>query len=210
MCFMRSEIVIYIMADSVFIKRYQDIVVPKLKEQFSYTNVHQIPKIERIVVNVGVGRLVTNRQGSGGTPKDKGKGKEGVVEDVVTALAAISGQKPKIVLARKSVAGFKLREGTINGVVVTLRKKNMQDFFVRFIDVTLPRSRDFRGIRKEAVDKRGNLTIGVRESVIFPELAEATSNFGMEVTFVTSAKTQEEGTTLLGYMGVPFQKNDDN
>lgn len=196
------------MALPVFTKRYQDIVAPKLKEQFSYTNIHQIPALQRIVVNVGVGRMVTQRSGGGGSVKDKGKGKEGVVEDIMKGLAAISGQKPKIVLARKSVAGFKLREGTINGVVVTLRRQYMRDFFVRFIDVTLPRSRDFRGIRREAVDQQGNLTIGVRESIIFPELAEATSMFGVEVTFVTSAKTQEEGIAFFEYMGVPFPKVD--
>ena len=198
------------MADSVFTKRYRDTVVPKLKEKFSYTNVHQIPKLERIVINAGVGRLVTNRSGGGGTLKDKGKGKEGVIEDVTMGLAAISGQKPKIVLARKSVAGFKLREGTINGVVVTLRKKYMKDFFVRFVDVALPRNRDFRGIAKSAVDQQGNLTIGIRESIIFPELAEATSFFGAEVTFVTTAKTKEEGTAFFEYIGIPFQKNDES
>lgn len=196
------------MSLSVFTKRYKDIAAPKLKEQFSYTNVYQIPKLERIVINVGVGRMVTNRQGGGGAIKDKGKGKEGVVEDVVSALSAISGQKPKIVLARKSVAGFKLREGTINGVMVTLRRGRMRDFFVRFIEVTLPRSRDFRGIPKSSVDQQGNLTIGIKESIIFPELAEATSMFGVEATFVTSAKTKEEGIAFFEHMGIPFQEVD--
>lgn len=194
------------MPDSVFTKRYRELAIPKLMEEFSYKNVHQIPYLDRIVVNVGVGRLVARRQGGGGSPKDKGRGKEGVVEDISKALAAISGQKPKIILARKSIAGFKLREGTINGLMVTLRRRYMRDFFTRFIDVALPRTRDFRGIRRASVDEHGNLTIGVRESIIFPELAETNSMFSVEITFVTSAKTRKEGLMLLENMGVPFDK----
>jgi len=176
------------MVKSVFQKRYQEVVVPKLKEQFSYTNVHKIPKIERIVINVGVGRNPDKH------------------EQIAEALAQLSGQKPRIIRARKSIAGFKLREGTVNGLKITLRRGRMEDFFIRFIDAILPRTRDFRGIPHSSIDPAGNLSIGIKESIIFPELAEVNYMFGIEVTFITSAKTQEEGLALLDYMGVPFQK----
>lgn len=193
------------MADSFFQKRYKEKAVPALKEKFSYTNIHEIPHLTRIVINVGVGRLVTQRRGAP-VGKKVIKGEEDMVKDITDAITALSGQKPQIVRSKKSIASFKLRQGMINGVKVTLRGRRMADFFVRFIDVSLARTRDFRGIARTAVDSRGNLTIGVKESVIFPELAETNTMFGMEVTFVTSADSREAGLALFEAMGVPFTK----
>ena len=194
------------MTQSVFQKRYQEKAVPLLKEKFSFKNIHEVPRIERAVINVGVGRLVTQRRGAP-VGKKVIKGEEDMVRDITEAVAAISGQKAQIVRSKKSIASFKLRQGMINGVKVTLRGKRMKDFFIRFIDVSLARTRDFRGIARSAVDSRGNLTVGVKESVIFPELAEANTMFGMEVTFVTSAHSRETGLALFEAMGVPFGKD---
>ena len=166
-------------------------VIPKLKEQFSYTNVHKIPRIEKIVLNIGVGKNPDKH------------------EQIADALAQLSGQKPRIIKARQSIAGFKLREGTVNGLKVTLRRERKEDFFIRFIDAILPRTRDFRGISRSSIDPAGNLSIGVKESIIFPELAEVNFIFGIEVTFITSANTKEEGLALLEHMGVPFKKQDE-
>ncbi len=175
-------------------KKYQDEVRPALVKEFGYQNVMQVPKIEKIVVNVGVGRE------SADNPK--------VLDFAVTDVTAVTGQKPIVVKARKSIANFKLREGRPIGVKVTLRGPRMYDFLDRLINLALPRVRDFRGVPADAFDGRGNYTLGLREQLIFPEIEydKIDKLRGMEVTIVTSAGTDDEGRALLRLFGMPFVK----
>ncbi|MBI2463296.1 MAG: 50S ribosomal protein L5 [Candidatus Spechtbacteria bacterium] len=186
-----------------FQKQYKDVVIPVLKEAFGYKNIQSIPRLDRAVINVGVGRMLNQRSQAGVKNED-------AIKDIVKALALISGQKPIIVRSKKSIAGFKLRAGMISGVKVTLRRSRAEEFLGRLAHVALPRTRDFRGIRRSTVDPYGNLTIGIKESIIFPELAELTSHFGLEVTFVSTAKTRDEAFLLFEKLGIPFQKEKDN
>ncbi len=178
-------------------KKYQDEVRPSLIREFGYKNVMQVPKIEKIVVNVGVGRE------SADNPK--------VLDFAVTDVTAITGQKPIITKARKSIAAFKLREERPIGVKVTLRGLRMYDFLDRLINLALPRVRDFRGVPADAFDGRGNYTLGLREQLIFPEIEydKIDKLRGMEVTIGTSAKTDDEGRALLRLFGMPFAKPGD-
>jgi len=180
------------MAD--FKKKYLEEVRPALAKEFGYQNIMQVPKVEKIIINIGVGRE------SADNPK--------VVDFAVGDLTAIAGQKPVVTKARKSIAAFKLREGRQVGVKVTLRGARMYDFMDRLINLALPRVRDFRGITPDAFDGRGNYTLGLREQLIFPEIEydKIDKVRGMEVTIVTSAQTDEEGRALLRLFGMPFMK----
>ncbi len=169
--------------------------MPKLKEKFGYKNTFQTPKITKVVINVGFGRQ----------SKEKA-----FVDSIATSLARITGQKPIMVKAKKSISAFKLKEGTVIGAMSTLRGKRMYDFLDKLINATFPRVRDFRGISTKIVDKQGNATIGLKEHLAFPEIgAEEMENvFGLEVCIATTAKNKEEGLELLKLTGMPFKKDE--
>jgi large subunit ribosomal protein L5 len=171
---------------------YQEQVVPALKQDFGYHNVMEVPRLEKIVVNVGVGEALQNA-----------KALDATVEDVMI----ITGQRPIVTRARKSIASFKLREGNPIGVKVTLRGDRMWNFFDRLCNVALPRQRDFRGISPDSFDGRGNYSLGLREQLVFPEIDydKIDKIRGMEITIVTTAKTDEEGYQLLRHLGMPFR-----
>jgi large subunit ribosomal protein L5 len=174
-------------------KQYKEEVVPAMMKTFSYRNVMQVPRVEKIVVNMGLGEALQNAR---------------VLDTSMEELGIITGQKPVLTRARKSIANFKLREGNPIGCCVTLRRKKMYDFAYRLLNIALPRVRDFKGISPKGFDGRGNLTIGVREQLIFPEINydKVEKVKGMNITFVTSAKTDEEARELLSLLGVPFRK----
>jgi large subunit ribosomal protein L5 len=171
---------------------YREQVVPALQKELGYENIMQVPRLDKIVVNVGMGEALQNA-----------KALDAAVQDIMT----ITGQKPIVTRARKSIASFKLREGNTIGVKVTLRGNRMWDFFDRLCNIALPRQRDFRGISADAFDGRGNYSLGLREQLAFPEI-----NFdkidkirGLEVTIVTTAQTDADGYHLLRHLGMPFQ-----
>jgi large subunit ribosomal protein L5 len=174
------------------IKKYKEEVVPQLMKDFTLQNIMQVPKLERIVVNMGLGEAVQNAK---------------IVESATEELAAITGRKPIVTRAKKSIASFKLREGMPIGAMVTLRGEQMYDFLDRLISVALPRTRDFKGISPKAFDGRGNYTLGVREQIIFPEINydKIDRIKGMNITFVTTAETDEQGRALLKSLGMPFR-----
>ena len=174
-------------------EKYENSVRAELANKFAYKSSMQIPKVEKIVINMGIGDAVANVK---------------VLDDAVEELTLITGQKPVVTKARKSIANFKLREGMPIGCKVTLRGERMYQFLDKLVSVALPRVRDFHGIYGDAFDGRGNYTLGVKEQLIFPEI-----NFdkikkvrGMDIVIVTTAKTDEEGRTLLQLMGMPFRK----
>jgi large subunit ribosomal protein L5 len=171
--------------------KYRNEIVPELMKDFSYKNIMQVPRIKSIVLNVGMGDAIQEIK---------------LLDAAVKELATISGQKPVITKAKKSIATFKLREGMSIGAKVTLRGNMMYDFLDKFISLALPRIRDFQGISPKAFDGRGNFSFGVREQIIFPEINydKIASTHGMNVVIVTSAKTDEEGRALLKYLGMPF------
>jgi large subunit ribosomal protein L5 len=173
---------------------YRETVVPQLMSEFKYDNVMQVPRIIKVNVNVGVGEAI-----------DNAKALDGAVDDLIK----ITGQKPVITKAKKSIATFKLREGRAIGVKVTLRNERMWALLDRLINVALPRTRDFRGISGDSFDGRGNYTLGLREQLIFPEIEydKIDKVRGMEVTIVTTAKTDEEGRRLLRLLGMPFRES---
>ncbi|MXQ54627.1 50S ribosomal protein L5 [Shimazuella alba] len=172
---------------------YTNEIIPALLSKFEYKSVMQVPKVEKIVINMGVGEAVQNSK---------------VLDNAVEDLTAISGQKPVITRAKKSIAGFKLREGMPIGVKVTLRGERMYDFLDKLINISLPRVRDFRGISPKSFDGRGNYTLGVKEQLIFPEISydKIDKVRGMDVVIVTTANTDEEAHALLTEMGMPFRK----
>ncbi len=174
-------------------EKYKNEVVPALVKMFGYKNIMQVPRITKIVVNIGLGEALDNP-----------KAIDHAVEDIMT----ITGQRPIVTKARKSVAAFKLREGRPIGVKVTLRGAKMWAFLDRLMNVALPRVRDFRGVSPNAFDGRGNYTLGLREQLIFPEIDydKIDKARGMEVTIVTTANTDEEGRQLLALLGMPFKK----
>jgi large subunit ribosomal protein L5 len=174
---------------------YKSEVVPHLTKQFSYKNVMQVPKLSKIVVNMGVGAAVTE-------PK--------ILEEAVKELESITGQKASIRKAKKAISNFKLREGVSIGAMVTLRKEKMFEFMDRLVNVALPRVRDFRGLSDKSFDGRGNYTLGVKEQIIFPEINvdKITRVMGMDVTFVTTAKSDKESLELLKAFGMPFEKKE--
>lgn len=171
---------------------YQQQVVPALMKEFGYKNVMQVPKLERIVLNVGMGEAIQNVK---------------LLEGAVTELGTITGQKPVVTRAKKAIAGFKLRQGLPIGAKVTLRSRRMYEFFDRLVTLALPRIRDFRGVSPKAFDGRGNYTLGLKEQLIFPEIKydEVASIHGMDITIVTTAKTNDEGKALLKHLGMPFR-----
>ena len=174
-------------------EKYTKEVVPALMEKFGYKNIMQVPKLEKIVLNMGVGEAV-------GNPK--------VLDSAVSDLTLIAGQKPILTRAKKSLAAFKLREGMPIGCKVTLRKEKMYEFLDKLVSISLPRVRDFRGVPKNSFDGRGNYTLGVKEQLIFPEIDfdKVAKLRGMDIVFVTTAKTDEEGRALLTELGMPFAK----
>ena len=173
--------------------KYDTEIVPSLKEKYSYKNVMEVPKLEKIVVNIGCGDATTNSK---------------LLEAAMKDLEIITGQKPVVTKAKKSIAGFKLREGQAIGCKVTLRGENMYNFLDKLISITLPRVRDFRGISNKAFDGRGNYTLGLTEQLIFSEIEydDVVKVRGMDIVFVTSAKTNAEALDLLKGFGMPFKK----
>jgi large subunit ribosomal protein L5 len=173
---------------------YKEKVVPLLLEQFKYQNIHEVPKITKITVNRGLGEASKNNK---------------ALDISVQELASITGQQPIITKARKSIAGFKIRDGMPVGIAVTLRKQIMYAFLERFIHLSLPRIRDFKGISIKGFDGRGNYNIGIREQLIFPEIEydKVDQIRGMDISITTSAKTQQEGIALLKALGMPFNDN---
>jgi len=172
-------------------ERYQKEVVPSLMKEFGLQNPMQVPRVEKVVLNVGVGEALDNAK---------------ALESAVADVGAISGQRPVITKARKSIANFKLREGRSIGVKVTLRGERMWSFFDRLVNVALPRTRDFRGVPADGFDGRGNYTLGLREQLIFPEIEydKIDKIRGLEVTVVTTAPNDEQGRRLLTLLGMPF------
>ena len=174
-------------------EKYQNEVVGKLIEQFGYENVNEVPKLTKIVINVGLGEAKDNQN---------------LLNAAKDELALITGQRPIEIKAKKSVANFKLREGQAIGTKVTLRREKMYDFLDKLINISLPRVRDFRGINPNSFDGRGNYSLGIKEQLIFPEIKYDNVDFlhGMDITIVTTAKTDEEAKAFLELMGMPFKK----
>ncbi|HMF51416.1 MAG TPA: 50S ribosomal protein L5 [Candidatus Saccharimonadales bacterium] len=172
-------------------QKYSEVVVSSMMQEFAYKNVMQVPRVEKITVNIGVGEATQNAK---------------AVDTAVAELTAIVGQKPVITKAKKAIANFKLREGVPIGCMVTLRRERMYEFLDRLIHVALPRVRDFKGISDRSFDGRGNYSLGLREQVIFPEIQtdKVEKTRGMTITITTTAKTDQEGRALLKFMGMPF------
>jgi large subunit ribosomal protein L5 len=172
---------------------YHSVVVPALTKQFAYGSSMEVPRLEKVVINMGLGSAVQN-----------GK----IIEAAVTELGMITGQKPVVTKAKKSIASFKLREGQAIGAMVTLRKERMWEFLDRLVTFALPRVRDFRGVSPKAFDGRGNYTLGIKEQIVFPEIEydKVDRIHGMNVSFVTTAKNDEQGRALLTELGMPFRK----
>ena len=172
-------------------QKYSEVVVSSMMQEFAYKNAMQVPRLEKITVNIGVGEATQNAK---------------AVDTAVAELTAIAGQKPVVTKAKKAIANFKLREGVPIGCMVTLRRERMYEFLDRLIHVALPRVRDFKGISDRSFDGRGNYSLGLREQVIFPEIQadKVEKTRGMTITITTTAKTDQEGRALLKYMGMPF------
>ena len=181
--------------------KYIKEVMPAMQKKFGYSSVMAIPRIEKVVVNTGFGRLLAAKTG-----EDHRKTLAGITTD----MAAVTGQMAILTKAKHSIAGFKLREGTPVGAKVTLRRKRMYDFLDRLVHIMLPRSRDFRGLKSSAIDQSGNLMIGIPEHIFFPEISpeKAKDIFGLQITIVTSAKTREEGVELFRLLGFPVKKEE--
>ena len=174
-------------------ERYENEISKSLMTKFNYSSVMEVPAMEKIVINIGVGDAVSNSK---------------LLDEAVEELTLIAGQKPVITKAKKSIAGFKLREGMPIGCKVTLRGERMYEFLDKLVNISLPRVRDFRGVPKNSFDGKGNYTLGVKEQLIFPEINFDKVNKlrGMDIVFVTTAKTDEEGHELLAQLGMPFHK----
>ena len=174
-------------------EKYNNSVKPELAKMFNYSSTMEIPRLEKVVINMGVGDAVSNSK---------------VLDDAVAELQKIAGQKPVITKAKKSIASFKLREGMAIGCKVTLRGKRMYEFLDKLVSISLPRVRDFHGVSDNAFDGRGNYTLGVKEQLIFPEINfdEIKKFRGMDIVIVTTAKRDEEGRALLSLLGMPFVK----
>ncbi len=178
-------------------EKYLKDIVPALMKQFSYKNINEVPKLEKIVVNIGVGGAVQDSK---------------LLDEAIKDLETITGQKSSVRIAKQSISNFKLREGMKIGTKVTLRRQQMYEFLDRLVSVALPRVRDFRGIPDKSFDGRGNYTLGIKEHIIFPEINVDKVNrvLGMDVTFVTTAKTDKESFELLSAFGLPFKKKEIN
>jgi large subunit ribosomal protein L5 len=173
-------------------EQYKEKIIPALIKEFNYRNIMQVPKLEKIVINMGLGEAIQNAK---------------VLESAQSELAAITGQKPVITRAKKSIANFKLRAGMPIGCKVTLRRNRMYEFFDRLVNVALPRIRDFKGVSGKSFDGRGNYALGIREQIIFPEIDydKIDKIKGMNIVITTTAKSDEEGKALLKMMGMPFR-----
>ncbi len=181
------------MAEARLYTQYKEEIVPKLKEEFSIENVMSIPKLEKIVINVGVGEAIQDKK---------------VLDTIVANIAQITGQMPVTTKAKTSISNFKLREGMPIGCKVTMRSRIMYEFLDRFVNLALPRTRDFQGVPDKSFDGRGNYTVGIKEHTIFPEIDtdKATKIHGMDITFVTTAETDEQAFALLKHFGMPFKR----
>lgn len=175
-------------------EKYSKEIIPQMMKRFSYKNIMQVPKVDKVVINMGLGEAIQNVK---------------VLEAAQKELAAITGQKPVVTKARKAIANFKLRQGMPIGCKVTLRKEQMYEFLDRLLNLALPRIRDFKGVSAKAFDGRGNYALGVREQIIFPEIDydKVDKIRGMNIVIDTTAKTDEEAKALLEFMGMPFAKN---
>ncbi len=175
------------------LEKYKKVVKPAMFKEFNYSSIMEVPNIDKIVINMGVGDAVANSK---------------LLEDAVAELTLIAGQKPVVTKAKKSIANFKVREGYPIGCKVTLRGARMYEFFDKLVSITLPRVRDFRGISKDSFDGRGNYTLGVKEQLIFTEIDydKIKKIRGMDIVIVTTAKSDDEGRALLGQLGMPFKK----
>jgi large subunit ribosomal protein L5 len=173
---------------------YEKEVIPKMMTEFGYKNRMQVPRLNKIIINMGLGEALQN-------PK--------ILESSVKEIAAIAGQKPVVTKSRKSIANFKLREGQSIGAMVTLRRDRMYEFFDRLVSIAIPRVRDFKGISNRSFDGRGSFSMGIREQIIFPEIDydKIEKIKGLNITIVTTAKTDEESRSLLTYLGMPFRRN---
>ena len=171
---------------------YQETIVPKLMDQFQYANIHQVPKLMKVTINRGLGESAQNAKS---------------LEASLNEIATITGQKPVVTRAKKAIAGFKIRQGMPVGLMVTLRGERMYSFLDRLVNLALPRIRDFRGISPKSFDGRGNYTLGVREQLIFPEVEYDSIDQirGMDISIITTAKTDQEGRALLKEIGMPFR-----
>ncbi len=176
-------------------EKYREEIVPELMKEFNYSNIMEVPKLEKIVINIGLGEAVSNAKS---------------LEAAVGDLTAITGQKPVVTRARKSIAAFKLRAGMPIGAMVTLRGPRMYEFLDRYVSITLPRIRDFRGVSPNSFDGRGNYTMGLPEQIAFPEIDfdRIDKSRGLEMSFVTSARNDEEGRRLLALLGMPFARTE--
>jgi large subunit ribosomal protein L5 len=176
-------------------EKYREEVVPEMMKEFNYSNIMQVPELKKIVINIGLGEAVSNAKS---------------LEAAVGDLTAITGQKPVVTKAKKSIAAFKLRAGMPIGAMVTLRGPRMYEFLDRFVSITLPRIRDFRGVSPNSFDGRGNYTMGLSEQISFPEIDfdRIDKTRGLEMSFVTTAKNDEEGRRLLALLGMPFARTE--
>ena len=175
-------------------ERYKNEIVPQLIKKYGYKNVMQVPRVNKIVLNIGMGEALVNAKAMEAAEKD---------------MAAITGQHPVVTRAKKSIAAFKLREGAPIGMMVTLRDRRMYEFLDKLVSIVLPRIRDFQGVSRDAFDGQGNYTLGLKEQIVFPEIEydKVDKIRGLEITIVTSAKTDEDGRRLLEAIGMPFRKN---
>lgn len=173
--------------------KYEKNAIPKLKEEFGYTNIFAVPKIQRVVVNVGIGKI----------EKEKEK-----IKEIFETIKTITGQNPVMTKSRKSISGFKVREGADVGIKVTLRGKNMWSFIDKLINVSYPRTRDFQGVKMSSVGDSGDLSVGIREQIVFPEISpeDVKNIFSLQVTIVTTAKSKKEGEVLFKSVGFPFME----
>lgn len=175
-------------------KKYKKEVIPAMKQKFGYKNDMAVPRIEKVVVNVGIGSIIASKDD---------KAQESITKDIIL----ITGQKPLTTLAKKAISAFKIREGMPVGLKVTLRGKRMYDFLSRLVNIVLPRTRDFRGLNLKSIDEDGNLTIGIKEHIIFPEISQEDIRkiFGLEITIVTHTKNKEKALELYKLMGFPIK-----
>ncbi|HDM32023.1 MAG TPA: 50S ribosomal protein L5 [bacterium] len=178
-------------------EKYQKEVVPKMMEEINLKNPFQVPRIEKVVINSGIGKLLNS------FPSDK---QPQIIEEILNDLALITGQRPAICPARKSISSFRVKKGMPIGVKVTLRRQRMYDFLARLIHIVLPRLRDFKGIDLKSFDKSGNLTIGIKEQTVFPEIKPKDLTFGLEITVVTSCDDREKSIELLRLLGFPLKR----
>jgi large subunit ribosomal protein L5 len=186
-----------IIKENNFKELYKKEVVPQMMKEFSFKNIYQVPKIEKVVINSGIGKLMNNA-----------KNNPDILKKAQQLIALITGQMPTIIKAKKSIAGFKLREGMPVGLKVTLRGKKMEDFIFRFINLTLPRIRDFWGISLKNIDQNGNLNYGIREINVFPEVSKEIIPFslGLEISFVVNRKNREQAIRLFQLLGFPLER----